>query len=277
MPLEVLTLAKKILEEHTNPSTGSAEIILLGFADNHVQSEHLGRYLFASTHVKGVVLDVASGSCYGASILGRRGYIVAVDIQGDLLSYGRTVYDLGLHDVVQADARCPPFRECGFDAVVSLEALEHLSDPRRFVAQANRCLKKNGSLLLSTPNKMYSSPFCPSTLNPYHLKEFYCGELTDLLKEFFVLVETYGQERISFTVLVRRTVGSLLKYLLRKTNFCISTLDNTYRRACNGLQTGNSIGEAVDPYPLLDRIERARASSNLFPFKHIIAVLKKHA
>ena len=32
-------------------------------------SEHLARYLFCRNYVKGLMLDVAAGPCYGSSVL----------------------------------------------------------------------------------------------------------------------------------------------------------------------------------------------------------------
>lgn len=273
--MSILSLTRKILKEHTSSSTGSAEIILLGFTESHVQSEHIGRYLFASSRVKGVVLDAAAGSCYGASILGRRNYTVALDIQPDLLSYGKRVYNLSLHDVVQADAGRPPFRQGGFDTVVSLEAIEHLNHPARFITEAGRCLKRNGLLLLSTPNKLYTSPFCPHSLNPYHLREFYYGELTRLVAKSFALERAYGQERVSVMVFIRRIISSLLKYVLRKTNFDISAIDDAYSGVRKRTRRGCSANVEADPSPLLDRIERLRRGSNLFPYEDILLVLRK--
>jgi len=78
---------------------------------------------------------------------------------------------------VCADATHLPFRKQAFDSVVSLETLEHIRDQRAFLDNVKDSLKKSGKLILSTPNKMYTSPFLPKPLNPYHVSEFYLGPL----------------------------------------------------------------------------------------------------
>jgi 2-polyprenyl-3-methyl-5-hydroxy-6-metoxy-1,4-benzoquinol methylase len=42
-----------------------------------------------------------------------------------------------------------------FDAVVSLEVIEHLFDPRTFVARVRECLRPGGRFILSTPYHGY--------------------------------------------------------------------------------------------------------------------------
>jgi SAM-dependent methyltransferase len=88
-------LIHKVLIKHIDPLTKSPELILLGYCSNQTASEHLSRYLLASKFTHGLVLDVASGTCYGSSILKRAGdvkMVVSVDIDRDALRYGRIVY-----------------------------------------------------------------------------------------------------------------------------------------------------------------------------------------
>jgi len=92
-------LINKILIKHADPLTISPGLILLGllgYCSNETASEHLSRYLLASKFARGLVLDVASGTCYGFSILKRAcdvKMVVSVDIDKDALKYGRIVYD----------------------------------------------------------------------------------------------------------------------------------------------------------------------------------------
>lgn len=45
-----------------------------------------------------------------------------------------------------------PFSAESFDAIVSVEGIEHLENPFRFVRECNRLLKPGGRLLITTPN-----------------------------------------------------------------------------------------------------------------------------
>ncbi len=46
---KLTVLIKQILKKHVDPQTKTPELILLGWCDNYVASEHLSRYMFASS------------------------------------------------------------------------------------------------------------------------------------------------------------------------------------------------------------------------------------
>lgn len=96
----------------------------------------------------GLLLDVPSGGgpiTRGARDLGWR--IVEVDLfpRADLAG-------------VQADACAPlPFRDACFDALVSMEGIEHFENQTGFVRECARVLKPGGTMILSTPNILHLS------------------------------------------------------------------------------------------------------------------------
>jgi len=95
--MKLLPLVRKLILKHTDFSTKAPELIILGWCDNEVASEHISRYIFASKFAHGVVLDVASGTCYGSSILNRNNAVkatISVDISEGVLQYGQMVYSL---------------------------------------------------------------------------------------------------------------------------------------------------------------------------------------
>jgi 2-polyprenyl-3-methyl-5-hydroxy-6-metoxy-1,4-benzoquinol methylase len=47
-----------------------------------------------------------------------------------------------------------PYLDATFDAVISLEVIEHLENPRHFVREIARILKVNGRCLITTPNQI---------------------------------------------------------------------------------------------------------------------------
>ena len=56
-------------------------------------------------------------------------------------------------DYVFADMNSPlPFENETFDAVVSLEGIEHILNPSRFVSEVSRMTKRGGTIILTTPN-----------------------------------------------------------------------------------------------------------------------------
>jgi len=95
-------------------------------------------------HAKGKILDVGCGTGYVQDNLGKKS--VGMDITFGLLRENR-------NDVVCADAGHLPFRSNMFDTVYSINLLEHVPDPVQVVEECRRVLKKNGTLILITPNK----------------------------------------------------------------------------------------------------------------------------
>jgi ubiquinone/menaquinone biosynthesis C-methylase UbiE len=76
------------------------------------------------------------------------------------------------------DAHNLPFDDKSFDVVILYEAIYYLEHPERFIEEARRVLRENGTLLICTANKDWSG-FNPS---PYTYKYFSAPELFLLRK-----------------------------------------------------------------------------------------------
>jgi len=209
-----LTMLINKMFESCRLSGKSLGFVMLGFSSNSSSAVHLARYLFASKMATGLVLDVASASCYGTSILNRQRQVsqaVAVDINKDPLTYGKTVYKT---DAIQADACYLPFRKGIFDTIVSLETIEHINDQRKFLCELQYVLtKNNGTLILSTPNKLFASPFLSTPIRQQHAEEHYLGTLQELMTDKFKVLEVYGQMKSSYTKAIRRAFSLIPRYL----------------------------------------------------------------
>lgn len=100
------------------------------------------------------VLDLGCGTGYLSNILKQRypnAKIFGVDISNTALSRARKQYPS--LTFVNADAeRKLPFHNEHFDLVVSGEHIEHLKDVDTYLQEIFRITKKNGYLLLTTPN-----------------------------------------------------------------------------------------------------------------------------
>lgn len=100
------------------------------------------------------VLNLGSGPFFELSLLrdcGRRFTVCDVDPRAVELARERYGARLAGADVVGVD-RPLPYPDQSFDAVVSMEVIEHVVDPLPWVREALRVLKPNGLLFLTTPN-----------------------------------------------------------------------------------------------------------------------------
>ena len=101
---------------------------------------HTERYQFATRHARpGLILDIACGTGYGAyqilqSDKFRDSHIRAVDIAPETIEYARKRYGHPRIDFICADALNYSDTSL-YDSIVSLETIEHLYDPKSFIAQ----------------------------------------------------------------------------------------------------------------------------------------------
>ncbi len=156
--------------------------------------EDLAKFHFASQFALGKrVLDAGCGAGQGSAYLLKAGacWVVGIDISMQAIMYAKNSYGLqnlafGVMDVLNLG-----FPDHTFDLVTSIEVIEHLSNPERYLGEIRRVLKDKGVLVLSTPNKHISSPI-PGTMWPYHVREFYPYELENLVKKYFSRIEMWG-------------------------------------------------------------------------------------
>ncbi len=157
--------------------------------------EDLAKFHFASRYAQGKrVLDAGCGAGQGTTHLARSGaaFVVGVDIAAEAVTFGRRRSpDLRNLAFAAQDVTRLCFPDAAFDMVTSIEVIEHLHDYELYVAEMRRVLRPAGWLVLSTPNKLITSPK-PGMIWPYHIHEFYPDELYALLGRHFDQVERWG-------------------------------------------------------------------------------------
>jgi 2-polyprenyl-3-methyl-5-hydroxy-6-metoxy-1,4-benzoquinol methylase len=114
-----------------------------GTTGNDTFKLHLDRYKFAVRHARRVprILDLGCGVGYGSRLLkdsNPQATVVGVDISQDAVDYAARHYSHGNVSFVRSDAMT--FEDDPFDVVVSLETIEHVSEPEKFVAHIARKL-----------------------------------------------------------------------------------------------------------------------------------------
>ncbi len=120
--------------------------------------------------------------------------IVAADVDFDLLRSRQAEFP----EVrwVAAGAQPLAFRSGVFDALFAGELIEHLPDPRPGVAEFRRVLRKGGTLILTTPNRLRLANLADRSERPFspdHLSELSYDEVRGLLAaEGFQVLQATG-------------------------------------------------------------------------------------
>jgi SAM-dependent methyltransferase len=153
---------------------------------------HLRAYEEAAARTRGQrVLDCGCNVGYGTQLLAQS----AVEVVG---------VDVSDRAVAEARVRCPgltfhrvdgislPFRRCSFDAVVSLQVIEHVHDPAPYLSEIRRVLTDGGQALITTPNAGIRVPPGMRPWNPFHVTEFSPLELESILRAHFSDVAVLG-------------------------------------------------------------------------------------
>ena len=123
-------------------------------------ANHASRYNFAIKCLEGRhparILDAACGVGYGAGELAKRLCcpVVGVDRNEHALGIARRAFVHPQVEFVQDECETlvEARRHGPFDAVVSLETLEHLERPAAFLAAVKALLQPGGLLIVSVPN-----------------------------------------------------------------------------------------------------------------------------
>lgn len=157
---------------------------------NLIYAEHLTRYQSAQALVKGkVVLDIASGSGYGAKLLAETAaQVYGVDVSEDAVAYAQSHYGGKNIQYHVGNGERIPLKDNAVDVVVTFETIEHIEDYNAFLREVKRVLKPDGLAIISTPNDL---EFAEG--NHFHLHEFEYKELTSLLKKEYKHVKPYFQ------------------------------------------------------------------------------------
>jgi 2-polyprenyl-3-methyl-5-hydroxy-6-metoxy-1,4-benzoquinol methylase len=132
---------------------------------------HLERYHFAGKHcINGATADVACGAGYGSHLLAEKylsgdAIITAIDISAEAIAYANKYYAHSAINFIHTDAftykAVTPLKN-----VISLETIEHLAAPVKFIQWWAAQLEPGGLFIAS-------APVTPSMdANPYHLQDF---------------------------------------------------------------------------------------------------------
>ena len=144
---------------------------------------HIERYEWAATAIKNDVglckiLDAACGVGYGSVILGSSKTdveVTGVDIDAAAISYASDRYGSSSINFLHSDISDLE-EHLQFDAIVSLETIEHVSNPVATIENFWKLLRQNGIFVLSVP-------VTPSVdVNPHHLTDFSVSSIRKMIQ-----------------------------------------------------------------------------------------------
>lgn len=145
---------------------------------------HMARYQLAAAYCKGKrVLDIACGEGYGSFALRKFGAtsVEGVDNTPDAIATAKRMFSTDgiTYRVADATAIDSVFAAEEFDVIVSLETIEHLQDPARFLAALKRVAKKDAVIIVSCPNDRWYYPTDDQS-NPFHVRKYTFDEFRQL-------------------------------------------------------------------------------------------------
>lgn len=157
--------------------------------------DHLHRYAIAKDYIKGKsVLDIASGEGYGSNLLSLdAASVIGVDIDPESVKNASKKYHKSNLEFIVGSADLIPVNSNSIDVVVSFETLEHHDKHQEMFLEIKRVLKKEGILIISTPDKLYYSDK-RNFKNEFHIKELYKNEFQDLISANFLNHQCLNQK-----------------------------------------------------------------------------------
>jgi SAM-dependent methyltransferase len=181
------------------------------------------------------VLDVGAGEGYFCDLLRQRGY------QVEACDYLPENFKVSGVPFTKADLnQSIPLPDNTYDAVVSIEVLEHLENHFRFTSELLRITKPGGMLILTTPNVLsissrwhfflYGYTDCaPRPLDPRRA-EYYMQHISPIsVPEIVFMIERFGGEMVDLLAnRIRRS--SIVWFLLLYPLFALAIRLKLLRR-----------------------------------------------
>jgi len=191
----------------------TGEYFIPGLVQERIEKDHKERYAFASKFVQNaVILDIACGVGYGSLFLLEGGALsyTGVDINEQAISYAINNYSNSKSIFQVGDILT--FSKGLYDCIVCFETIEHIQYYDKAIGNLYKLLKKDGKLIISSPNRHVTSPRADGLsdlpANKFHFQEFIPEELIEILRtNGFYNIEIFGQrQRLWFQNILLRKI-----------------------------------------------------------------------
>ena len=240
------------------------ERVLPGMRDYTTTINHIKRYTFLLDRIcPGKILECACGTGYGAAILSRLGVVTeyyGVDLSEIAVTAasGNTLDKrLGFHRVDLADPS-PAL----FENVISLETIEHVPNPYRFMELLIARMAPEGQLLLSLPAETWGG----THLNPFHFSNWNRARLMSFLSQYFEEATVYAQ-RLSLLGPTAFEASEIADGAPDEDSdecfVCILRRPKKARRPAIILKRLRALGDVIWTTPLLRALRRQHPRHNL--------------
>ena len=179
---------------------------------------HIVAYRWFSQYAKDkTVLDFGCGTGYGAFEISKVArHVDAVDIAYEAIEYANANYrSLNLRFAqIKPVADSPlPFDSEKYDLIISNQVIEHIRDPSTYIVEAKRVMRKDGMLVLATPDRTTRLFPHQKPWNRFHVWEYAESEMIALLRQHFDGVRTFGMTGDSSTLAIELSRTARLRLL----------------------------------------------------------------
>ena len=168
-------------------------------------ARHVAAYKFCAQYCLGKrVIDIGCGDGYGTNLLSKyASEVVGIDMDKATIVHAHEQYTKKNITFAVGDAESLP--GCiTFDVVVSFQLIEHIHDTEKYLSQIKKVLKKNGIVVLTTPNRLLRLENNQKPWNTFHITEYSGRSLYSLLSRYFDTVEIRGLTAIKSVYDVER-------------------------------------------------------------------------
>ncbi|MDD5269599.1 MAG: methyltransferase domain-containing protein [Candidatus Omnitrophica bacterium] len=152
--------------------------------DSAAYARHEQRYRYFLEHIAAGdhILDIACGSGYGTAILASKAaFVHGVDGDETTVKYARRHYAQTNIKFSVSRAESAAIEE-KYDKVISVETIEHIADPGKFLENVRQWLKPGGELWFTCP---LASQVSGPSANPFHVSEMTLEQLKALVAGHF--------------------------------------------------------------------------------------------